>query len=242
MAGTQIAYISVLGRPFINCLKDIEIMSITNRHKLNPFVAGSSSPLADQRLAKIGYKSTSKNPAKYPSVCVSVPMITELDESQIDRLLPHIVEMLCNAQDGIIRSLYESRDGTLSEVSDDDISVDSCISYLEAESTGGRLTREYLESWFDQMMKENLTVVIATKLGMEELNEDQMRTINQHLAGYKGLISSLAGGKTLLQEHQIKGIQKALEVSSVDDETGKKLSVRLTAMLNRPKIEELLEL
>lgn len=217
-------------------------MSITNRHKLNPFIAGKSAALADQRLARVGYKATVKTPAKYPSVCVSVPMITSIDEEQIEKLLPHIVEMLNAAQDGIIRSLYESRDGTLSEVSDDDISIDSCISFLEAESTGGRLTREYLESWFDQMMKENLTVVIATKLGFEELNDDQMRTISQHLAGYRGLIASLAGGKTLLQEHQIRGIQKALEVSSVDDETGKKLSARLHSMLNRPKIEELLEL
>lgn len=217
-------------------------MSITNRHKLNPFVAGKSAALADQRLAKVGYKSTVKTAAKYQSVCVSVPVIAEFTEEQIQALGPHIIQMLENAQDGIIRSLYESRDGTLSEVSDDDISIDSCISFLEAESTGGRLTREYLESWFDQMMRENLTVVIATKLGFEELNDDQMRTISQHLSGYRGLIASLAGGKTLLQEHQIRGIQKALEVSSVDDETGKRLNTRLALMLNRPKIEELLEL
>lgn len=217
-------------------------MSITNRHRINLFVAGKSVAMADQRLARVGYKATVKTPAKYPSVCVSVPVIAEFTEEQIQALGPHIIQMLENAQDGIIRSLYESRDGTLSEVSDDDISIDSCIAFLEAESTGGRLTREYLEQWFDQMMKENLTVVIATKLGFEELNPEQMGTINQHLSGYRGLISSLAGGKTLLQEHQIRGIQKALEVSSVDDETGKKLSARLHAMLNRPKIEELLEL
>lgn len=217
-------------------------MSITNRHQLNKFIAGKSAPLSDQRLARVGYKSTKKQVARFASVCVSVPVITSIDESQVEKLLPYIVEMLENAQDGIIRSLYEGRDGMLTEVSDDEISIDSCISFLEAESAGSRLTKEYLESWFDEQMKDNLTVVIATKLGFEDMTDPQMVTVNQHLSGYRGLISSLAGGKTLLQEHQIKGLQKALEVSSVDDETGKKLSVRLHAMLNRPKIEELLEL
>lgn len=217
-------------------------MSITNRHTVNPFIAGKSQPMADQRLAKVGYKSTKANPARFPSICVSVPFITELDEQQIERLSPYIVSMLENAQDGIIRSLYESRDGHLSEVSDADISIDSCISFLEAESTGGRLTKEFLEQWFDAQMRDNLTVVVADKLGFSELNDDVLATVGKHVSGYRGLISSLSGGKTLLQEPQIRGLLRALEVSSVDDETAIKLNARLNAMLNRPKIEELLGL
>lgn len=217
-------------------------MSISNRHTVNAFIAGKSQPMSDQRLAKVGYKSTVKTPAKHPSICVSVPLIMELDTDQIDRLSPYIVQMLENAQDGIIRSLYESRDGTLSEVSDDDICIDACISYLEAESIGGRLTKEFLEQWFDAQMKDNLTVVVADKLGFSELTEDVLVTVGKHVAGYRGLIASLSGGKTLLQEPQIRGLLRALEVSSVDDETATKLNTRLNAMLNRPKIEELLGL
>lgn len=217
-------------------------MSITNRHTVNPFIAGKSAPMNEQRLAKVGYKSTVKTPARFPSICVSVPIITEFDEDQLNRLSPYIVQMLENAQDGIIRSLYESRDGSLSEVSDADISIDSCISFLEAESTGGRLTKEFLEQWFDAQMRDNLTVVVADKLGFSELNDDVLITVGKHVAGYRGLIASLSGGKTLLQEPQIKGLLRALEVSSVDDETSVKLNARLNAMLNRPKIEELLGL
>lgn len=217
-------------------------MSISNRHPVNPFIAGKSEPMTDQRLSRVGYKSTAKNPAKYLSVCASIPQITELDEEQLDRLLPYIVQMLEVAQDGIFRSLYESSDAHLEAISDDDISVNSCISYLEAESTGGRLTKEYLETWFDIQMAQNLTVVIADRLKFDDPNPDQLVVIGKHVSGYRGLFSSLAGGKTLLQPSQISGLIKALEVSSTDDDTSKKLTQRLTSMLNRPKIEELLEL
>lgn len=217
-------------------------MSISNRHSINGFIAGKSAPMSDQRLAKVGYKSTVKNPAKFPSVCASVPFITELDEGQFERLQPYIVQMLENAQDGIFRSLYESSGGLLDAISDDDICIDACISYLEAESTGGRLTKEYLEQWFDTSVRDNLFVCIAEKLGFSEITADVEETVNKHIAGYKAMIASLSGGKTFYQEPQIKGLLRALEVSSVDDDTSKKLNVRLKGMLNRPKIEELLGL
>lgn len=217
-------------------------MSISNRHQVNGFVSGKSQPMSDQRLSKVGYKSTAKNAAKFPSVCASVPLITELFEDQLTRLQPYIVTMLENAQDGIFRSLYESSGGTLDAVSDDDISIDSCIAFLEAESTGGRLNKEYLEQWFDAQMKDNLFVVIADKLGFSEITPDVEVTVGKHLNGYRGLISSLAGGKTFLQDNQIHSLLRALEVSSVDDDTAMKLNTRLKGMLNKPKIEELLGL
>lgn len=217
-------------------------MSISNRHQVNGFVAGKSAPMSEQRLARVGYKSTVKTPAKYPSVCASVPFITEFTEDQFTRLQPYIVEMLENAQDGIFRSLYESSDGCLEHITDDDLSIDSCIAYLEAESTGGRLTKEYLEQWFDAQMKDNLFIVVADKLGFTEITPDVEGTVNKHINAYRGMFASLSGGKTMYQEPQIKGLLRALEVSSVDDDTSKKLSVRLKGMLNRPKIEELLGL
>lgn len=220
-------------------------MSISNRHPVNQFVAGKSEPMSDQRLARVGYKSTTKNPAKFPSVCASVPYIEEFTEDQFKRLQPYIVQMLENAQDGIFRSMYESSDGTLEALGDDDISVDSCISFLEAESTGGRLTKEYLQGWFDSQMAGNLTVVIAEKLGFggdSGPNEDQMVTIEKYLSGYRGMVVSLAGGKAMFQEPQIRGLLKAMEIVSVEDDTSVKLVNRLKGMLVKPKIEELLEL
>lgn len=217
--------------------------NVSTRHNVLPFVAGKSVPLTGQRLAKVGYKSTKATPAKFPSVCVSVPPVdTESITSNIDRLLPYVREMVSNAQDGIIKSLYESSDGTLTSVSDDDISIAAVINYLEAESTGGRLTKEFLESWFDQNVSENLTVVIADKLGFVDLNDEQMIVIQKHLNIYRALISSLSGGKTILQTVQINACIRALEVSQCDDDIKNKLSARLVKMSQAPKIEELLEL
>lgn len=217
-------------------------MSISNRHPINGFVSGKSQAMSEQRLAKVGYKSTVKNAAKYPSVCASVPLITELFEDQLTRLQPYIVTMLENAQDGIFRSLYESSGGSLDAISDDDISIDSCIAFLEAESTGGRLNKEYLESWFDASVRDNLFVVIADKLKFTEITPEVEVVVGKHINGYRGLIASLAGGKTFLQDNQIHSLLRALEVSSVDDDTSSKLNMRLKGMLNKPKIEELLGL
>jgi hypothetical protein len=217
--------------------------NISNRHSISAFVSGKSQPLSGQRLAKVGYKSTKQNSAKYPSICVSVPQIdpTAL-ESNLTALLPHLATMIENAQDGIIRSIYESRDGNLSEVADEEISVEACIQFLNAEATGGRLTIEFLNGWFDSQISDNLTVVVADKLGLDLSTPEQEKTVGKRVKVYRELIASLSGGKTILTPMQIAGIRRALEVSSVDDETSVKLLARLTQMESKPKMEELLAL
>lgn len=174
---------------------------------------------------------------------MSVPQIVPEDiTANLSRLLPHIGTMLESAQDGIIRSLYESRDGSLDGVSDEELSVSACLNYLEAEATGGRLTIEFLNGWFDSNVKDNLTVVVADKLGFDLSTPEQETTVGKHVRVYRELIASLSGGKTILTAVQIAGIRRAIEVSSVDDETSVKLLAKLVSMENKPKIEELLAL
>lgn len=219
-------------------------MSISDRHSVNPFVSGKSEPLGGQRLAKVGYKTTKATPAKFPSVCASVPVIESnaWTDDQFKRLQPHLIKILSDAQDGIFRSLYESSHGALSAISDDDISVESCINYLDAESTGGRLTIELLNAWFDENVRTNLTVVIAEKLGFDLSTPEQESTVDKHINGYRGMIASLSGGKTTYQPNQCDAILRALTVSSVDDEISVKLIAKLNQMKNPVKVEELLEL
>ena len=222
--------------------------TISNRHQVNKFVAGKSAPLSGQRLSKVGYKTTKKQTAKYASVCVSVPMIDTANDPFVqyraDGAFDNIIKTaLENAQDGIIKSLYESSGGTLSTVGDDDIGIVQCLAYIDAENNGGRLTKEFIGAWFDENVSENLSVVIAEKLGFEDMSDNQMVQIGKHIAGYKGLFMSLAGGKTVLEEKVIKQLQRALEVSSVEDDTAEKLAKRLTNMLKPvEKMEDLLEL
>jgi hypothetical protein len=218
------------------------IMSnVSNRHNVNPFVAGKSQALINQRLAKVGYKSSKKTPAQFPSVCVSVPKIEpgQFQGETLISALPHIVEFFSGVQDKVIRSLYESASGNLTSVSDDEIGLQSCINFLEAESIGNRFSAEFIEKWFDSQVKENLTVVIADKLGFDELNDDQMVTIGKHLAGYRALFAGLAGKNVFYQPTQVSGLIRALEVSSADDEVSEKLLKKLNEM--KP-VEELLGL
>jgi hypothetical protein len=219
--------------------------NFSTAHTVTAFDAKKSQALNGQRLAKIRYKTTEKQAAKFPNVCVSVPFVSsEAFENveTIKQLAPHIRAMLENAQDGIIRSLYESAEGSLSLVTDSDISIDACIKYLNAESEGGRLTKEFIGAWFDTSVSDYLFALMVEKLGYgDTLTVEQETTVKRHMAGYKGLYESLAGGKTMLQENQIKSLSKVLELVDTDD-TSMKLQARLNGMLNKPKIEELLEL
>lgn len=223
-------------------------MSISNRHPLSLFTAGESKPITGQRLAKIGYKQTEamtkKGEVAPPSVCASVPHIAVADITEnVNRLMPYICTMLEGAQDGIIRSLYESGQHQLIGIDDADISVSACVSYLAAEAAGDRLKKETIEQWFDSEVSENLTVFLAEKLGFDELTPDNMVVVNKHVAIYRQLISSLAGGKTILETKQINGCKKAISLSASADRIAQRLTDRLVAMEQpKKKIEEFLDI
>lgn len=217
---------------------------VSDRHSVVPFKSGETKPLQGQRLAKIGYKDRGDKKAKFASVAVSVPFLTaEVVESNIKRLLPHIGTMLETAQDGVIRSLYESAQGGLSSVSDADISIDAIIGYLEAESNGSRLTKDMVVSWFNAEVRDNLFVVIAEKLGFSEVNKEQEQVIDKHVGVYRDILSSLTGGRTILEPKQIAACERAIALaSSEESDIGRKLVARLETLKNPKPLEELLEL
>jgi hypothetical protein len=212
---------------------------VSDRHSIVPFVAGKTAAFTDQRLCKVGYKSTAKNPAAFPSVAVSVPFIADADIlERVERLIPHVRVFLGDVQDKIVRSLYESSDGALTSVHDDEISVSQCIAFLETESNGGRLTKESVYSWFDSEVKDNLSVVIADKIGAEL----ESSVVAQKLHAYREVIGSLSNAQTLLQPAQIKSVRSVLGLCAESGEIGAKLIARLDSMENVKPIAELLEL
>ncbi len=221
---------------------------VSTVHDLKPFKAGDK-PLSGQRLAKIGYKKTEKQKNPLQSVAASVPFIpVESITSNVQRLLPHICTMLENAQDGIIRGLYESSGGTLKIVQDAEISVEACIGFLEAEASGNRLTSEAIEKWFDAELSENVFAMLAQKLGFlsndadATLNDAQESTVNKHVRVYRDVLASLAGGKTMLAEKQIKGCRNALALAPDDsDPMVSRLTSRLDTM-ERKNSEDFIDL
>ena len=218
--------------------------NVSTAHDVIPFVAGKTAPLTNQRLAKVGYKTTAKNPAKFASVAVSVPFISQESITEnMDALIPYVRNMLEATQDSVIRSLYENASGKLSVVTDSDISIQACISYLESEAAGDRLKKEHIESWFDRVCKENCFTLIAEKLGYtnDVLTEEQVKTVDKHVKVYRDILSMLAGGRTILTPVQIKSCKTVIEVSEDDSGIGEKLVSRLNAM-ETPKVAEMLEL
>lgn len=218
--------------------------NVSNVHDVVPFVAGKTNALTGQRLAKVGYKTTAKNPAKFASVAVSVPQIDPAEiRNNLDALLPYIGTMLENVQDSVIRNLYESKDGKLTQVLDSDISVQACIAYLESEAAGDRLKKEHIESWFDRVCAENTFTLIAEKLGYsgDDLTEDQVAAVEKHVKVYRDILSMLSGGRTVLTPVQIKSCRTVIEVSEDESGIGQKLLARLKAM-ETPKVAEMLEL
>lgn len=219
--------------------------NIDTRHNVLPFVAGNSEPLNGQRLAKVGYKTTKKNPAKLKSVCVSVPMIQpEVILANAEILVPYVRMMLEDTQDKVIRALYEGKNGALTSVDDSEIDIQACIGFLELERTGGRLTREQIEQWFDSDLSDPLMVVLAEKLGFtgDELTDAQTQAVEKHLKGYREVFASLAGGKTFLQPNQIQGLRNALKFAEPESEMVTRLNTRLDNMEKKPEITELLDI
>jgi len=215
---------------------------VFNRHSIVPFVSGETKAASGQRLAKVGYKSTKQNPAKFPSVAVSVP---RLEWSQVEpnmrALMVHIGTMLENAQDGIIRSRYEASGGSLDVVSDADISVLACAAFLVSEAEGDRLTKVTLESWFDSAAAETVFVLMAEKLGFTATDPSPAQSVRiaQSVSAYRGVISSLAGGKTMLEPKVIGNLRTVLDVLDTDEITIR-LDARLSAM--ERKHQELLNM
>jgi hypothetical protein len=218
--------------------------NVSHTHDILPFTAGKSEALTGQRLAKLQWKTTKKNPAKYKNHCVSIPPISQA-WCEDSRLIPYIRTMLEETQDSLIKSLFEGKGGNLKTVHDSEIDIDAMIAFLEAEDAGGRLTKEAIASWFKAAVSDSLYAFIGEKLGFlsenQVPNEDQDRVIKQHVSGYADVFGMLAGGATILAEKQIRNLQNALALIE-EDEMSERLEKRLQSMLAPKAPKELIDL
>lgn len=173
--------------------------NVSNRHTVVPFIAGESKPLAEQRLAKIGYKQTAEMTKKgekaLPSICVSVPPVdrTVITGAVLESLMPYIVTLVEDAQDGIIRAANDASGGTLQIVTDEMISLEAVIAFLAAKNAGDRISKESIAAWFSAHVEDNLSVLVADKLGFSDITPDNQATIDKHTAKYLEIVQMLAG-------------------------------------------------
>lgn len=221
--------------------------NVSNRHQVNPFVASKSEPLTGQRLARVGYKKTKENPNPLPSICVSVPPVdaTQITGAILAGLMPSIVQLVEDAQDGIIRAANDSSNGTLSTVTDEMISLPAVVAFLSAKQAGERLSAESIAAWFSAKVEDNLQVLVADKLGFSDITEDNQPVIDKHVKVYGDICGMLAGKglhKNSLSESQKKTIRTCVKIAAGDSGIGAKLLAKLDELEKKVDITEALEL
>lgn len=151
---------------------------ISDRHQFVAFVSGKTSPMDGQRLAKVSYKEKSGK----KSVAVSIPVLRDEDVERIHNAFPvDVRKRVEDMQDSLIRSLYESG---VAVISDDDISADSVIGFMDAES-GSRLTAESIGAWFDST-RSILEPVICAGIAKES---DKAKKLNVWRTAYCSVTS-----------------------------------------------------
>lgn len=202
---------------------------ISSNHDVVNYDPKKSSAFTGQRLSKITYKTDKESGVKKDSVCVSIPHITvEQIESDFVILQPHIRDFLASTQDAMIRVLVESGK---TQIADDELSMESVVRYLEAESTGSRLTKESVNAWFDSTMNDMLIIAFAEKLGLsDQISAADEARINATVSAYKEKFAAMAGGKTSYAPELAEKLIKALELAPADDELACKFSARLEKM------------
>jgi len=135
-----------------------------------------------------------------------------------------------NAQDGILRSLYESSGGTLTSVSDDELSIEQCIAWMNADRAGSRLNAESIGAWFDSSCADAIVVTAAEKLQTDNVDDPRIvATVKR----FRDMLCMLTG-KSAVTQVQLDLASRALDISECDDEMAQKLRQKITDL--SPKI------
>lgn len=166
------------------------IIGITQAHQFTT-LDKNTTPLHGQRLVRLIAKSARgsdkpSNPNLSQSLAVSIPPVT-MDEvaAVIDKLIPHVIGMVQDAQDKIIRE-YRLETGNDS-INQELISVDAVIAFLDSSATGERVSKEYLQDWFASEYEEVAKKWIDTIAGgslCDDVIEQKTNLMRDMIAGW----------------------------------------------------------
>lgn len=185
--------------------------NVSNTHNVAT-LDKKSKAFDGQRMARViakanksgEYESENLKESKF----VSVPMIApEFTQSQLVQLMPHIVGILADAQDAIIRERII--DGATA-INDAEISVDACIQYLDDQSKGNRITKEYLQKWFTDTFYESAMefVCMNAKFDPNELTPAQATVVEQKANVLRDMFSGFSGARYSPEIPQCKAMIK----------------------------------
>lgn len=174
-------------------------MSIGENHVVNKLEKNSKA-LDQQRLIRVIAKKNKEGNYESEhlkeSKCISVPVIQgEFSESQLKALQPHIVGILMNAQDEIVRELIVQ--GGITSVHDNQISIAECIKYLDDSAKGNRITSEYMTKWFADTYFDPAAEFICElcKFDPKEISTAQETVITQKINTLASMFAGFASPK-----------------------------------------------
>lgn len=189
-------------------------MSIGQNHVVSKLEKNSKALDKDQRLARVIAKKNKEGNYEsehlQESKCVSIPQIQpEFSQSQLIAMQPHIVGMLANAQDEIIRELLVTKG--ITSVNDAEISVDECIKYLDDSAKGNRITTEYMQKWFEETYSDPAMEFICSiicKFDPENLSEEQQKVLYVKTNVLRDMLTGFASPKYSPEIPKLKSIIK----------------------------------
>lgn len=187
-----------------------------------------AKPMMGQRLIRLIAKGENKHPNLSESLAVSVPRVSQDQVADvIDRLLPHIVGMVQDAQDKIVREwrIEHGRDDLDGSV----LSMESVIEYLDATAAGDRMSTEYLQAWFTDEYKSAAMDYIANAMKLDVVNGEYPEVVGQKFAILRDMFAGFSSPKYSPPIPKLKAM--IAFASSVDELEG-----RMTAMLTKAKV------
>lgn len=220
--------------------------NVSNIHAIVPFDSAKSKAFTGQRLSKISYKTRKVNgiESKLQSMCASIPCVnvSEVQEN-IAAFTGHVVALIESTQDAMIREMYESG---LTNVDGQAIGIVQVLEYLDAQSSGSRLTKEEVTTWFDAILADVLAIAFAEKLGINSdgsnLTPELENKISCSVNVYRDKISSLSGGKTRFPAEVCDKLIKALEFADDADVMKVRFVRRLEEMKSKKDVVDMMSI
>jgi len=196
--------------------------TISNRHTVLELTK-TSKALTGQRLARIIAKKNKdgvyESENLTSSKCISVPKVTTLSDEQLKAMLPHCLSLIQDAQDSIIRESIIKTGAR--EIPQESIDVSECIKYLDSDSSGGRITTEYLQQWFIETYSEAAYEFIASvvcKFGddFNSYTPDQLNVIETKTNVLRDMFAGWASGKYAPDMPKCRGMIRFAEFVGED--------------------------
>lgn len=209
--------------------------NVSNVHQFKPLDKNSAA-LSGQRLIRLIAKKDKND--KYQSenlqgsMCVSVPLVTqEQVVDVIEKLIPHVVGLVQDAQDKIVRE-WRIEHGR-NEIPESAFDVNACIAWLDDNATGDRVTKEYLQEWFMADYAETAKRFITQAMGGTV--SDDIVSAKTHVL--RDMFAGWSSGKYSPNIPQCKAMVRFVEFSGDTDGRLAQYGAKAQAMLVKKEQE-----